>query len=107
MNGKIDYNYTGIGANRNGKWYLENGTITYKYTGVIEENGIVYFIENSWAKETFSKEEKRLVELRKNDWKMVVDGKIDEHYTGVGTNRNGKWYIENGNITYRYTNVAT
>ena len=106
VNGKIDYNYTGMGANRNGKWYVENGTITYKYTGVIEENGIVYVIENSFAKEAFSKEEKRLVELRKNDWKMVVDGKIDENYTGVGANRNGKWYIENGDITYKYTNVA-
>ncbi len=38
-----------------------------------------------------------------NIWRMVVNGKIVYDYTGVGQNGNGMWYLENGEITYKYT----
>jgi len=49
---------------------------------------------------------KEMVEINK-EWYMVINDKIDYHYTGLGQNQNGMWYFENGKITYRYTGIAT
>ncbi len=96
VNGTIIYNYTGLGQNGNGIWYLENGYISYTYTGIYtDESGITYFIENNRLVGT------KLVEI-KGIWRMIVDGKIVYDYTGVGRNGNGMWYLENGKISYRY-----
>ena len=96
VNGVIVYNYTGLGQNGNGMWYLQNGNISYVYTGTYtDENGITYFIENNRVVGT------KLVEIN-GIWRMIVDGKIVYDYTGVGQNGNGMWYLENGNISYRY-----
>ena len=96
VNGVIVYNYTGLGQNGNGMWYLQNGNISYVYTGTYtDENGITYFIENNRVVGT------KLVEIN-GIWRMIVDGKIVYDYTGVGQNGNGMWYLENGNISYSY-----
>ncbi len=31
--GKVDFSYTGIGQNANGRWYIENGKVNFNYTG--------------------------------------------------------------------------
>ena len=99
VNGTIIYNYTGLGQNGNGIWYLENGYISYTYTGIYtDESGITYFIENNRLVGT------KLVEI-KGIWRMIVDGKIVYDYTGVGQNGNGMWFLENGIISYNYTGI--
>ena len=101
INGKIDYNYTGIGTNENGIWYLEEGKITYNYTGTYYENDKAYIIKENFLIAVVSKEFTGLMWL--DDWRMVINGKVDYEYTGLGENKNGIWYLENGKITYTYT----
>ncbi len=31
-----------------------------------------------------------------NDWRVVINGKIDYNYTGIATNQNGTWFVKNG-----------
>ena len=101
INGKVDYEYTGLGENENGIWYLEDGKITYNYTGTYYENDKAYIIKENSLIAVVSKEFTGLMWL--DDWRMVINGKVDYEYTGLGENKNGIWYLENGKITYTYT----
>ena len=101
INGKVDYEYTGLGENENGIWYLEEGKITYNYTGTYYENDKAYIIKENSLIAVVSKEFTGLMWL--DDWRMVINGKVDYEYTGLGENKNGIWYLENGKITYTYT----
>ena len=101
INGKVDYEYTGLGENENGIWYLEEGKITYNYTGTYYENDKAYIIKENFLIAVVSKEFTGLMWL--DDWRMVINGKVDYEYTGLGENKNGIWYLENGKITYTYT----
>ena len=101
VDGKIVYDYTGVGQNGNGMWYMENGQITYRYNGVCHEDEKTYIIKNSRVQNLIDKDTTRLIEID-GVWRMFVDGKIVYDYTGVGQNGNGMWYLENGNISYRY-----
>ena len=102
VNGRIIYDYTGVGQNENGKWYLENGDISYKYNGTWFDGDKAYIIENSKVQLEVKKDTTALMETSKDNWRMIVDGKIIYDYTGVGQNENGKWYLENGDISYKY-----
>ena len=104
VNGKIIYDYTGVGQNDNGMWYLENGEITYKYTDTYYENDNAYIIEGNRVQAILPKDTTKLMEIN-NIWRMVVKGKIIYDYTGLGQNDNGMWYLENGEITYKYTDT--
>ena len=101
VDGKIVYDYTGVGQNGNGMWYLENGNISYRYNGTWYGGEDAYIIENNRVQMIVKKDTTRLMEINGN-WRMIVDGKIVYDYTGVGQNGNGMWYLENGNISYRY-----
>ena len=101
VDGKIVYDYTGVGQNGNGMWYMENGQITYRYNGVCHEDEKTYIIKNSRVQNLIDKDTTKLIEID-GIWRMIVDGKIVYDYTGVGQNGNGMWYLENGNISYRY-----
>ena len=101
INGKVDYEYTGLGENENGIWYLEEGKITYNYTGTYYENDKAYIIKENFLIAVVSKDFTGLMWL--DDWRMVINGKVDYEYTGLGENKNGIWYLENGKITYTYT----
>ena len=101
VDGKIVYDYTGVGRNGNGMWYLENGKISYRYNGTWYGGEDAYIIENNRVQMIVKKDTTRLMEINGN-WRMIVDGKIVYDYTGVGQNGNGMWYLENGNISYRY-----
>ena len=107
VNGKIVYDYTGIGQNQNGKWYLENGDISYNYTGTWYENDKAYIIENSKVQIELKKDMTGLVEIKKDTWRMIVNGRIIYDYTGLGENEYGIWYLENGNISYAYNGTYT
>ena len=107
INGKIDYNYTGIGTNEYGTWYLENGEITLKYTGTYYEGEYAYIIEESRVYEKVSKSYIGLLKINNNIWRMIVNGKIDYNYTGIGTNEYGIWYLENGKINFNYIGKFT
>jgi len=103
INGKVDYNYTGLGENKNGIWYVENGKINYKFNGVYCDENFAYVILESKVSTKFEKSVNRLVLL--DDWRMFINGKVDYNYTGLGENENGIWYMKNGSITYDYTDV--
>ena len=98
---EIVYDYTGIGKNENGMWYMENGEISYKYIGTWFEGEEAYAIKNGCVIAVISKDFTGLMWL--DDWRMIINGKIDYNYTGIGTNKNGTWYLEDGKITYNYS----
>ena len=66
VNGKIVYDYTGVGQNGNGMWYLENGEITYKYTDTYYENDKAYIIEKNRVQVIVSKDTTKLMEINNN-----------------------------------------
>ncbi len=106
INGVIDYNYTGIGSNELGTWYLENGKVNFDYTGTyFDENG-GYIIEGS---KVFANVTENTTEVMKidNTWRMVKNGVVDYSYEGVGTNNLGTWLIEKGKVTFNYTGNYT
>ena len=105
VNGRIIYDYTGVGQNENGKWYLENGDISYKYNGTWFNGEKAYIIENSKVQLEVRKDTTRLLEIN-NNWRMVIDGKIVYDYTGLGENDYGIWYLENGDISYDYDGIV-
>ena len=48
INGEVVYNYTGIGENENGTWYLENGEVNFNYIGsYLHSDGRTYKVVNS------------------------------------------------------------
>ena len=104
VDGKIVYDYTGVGQNGNGMWYLENGNISYSYNGTWYDGDDAYIIENNRVQMIVKRDTIRLMEINGN-WRMVVNGKIVYDYTGVGQNGNGMWYLENGNISYKYNGI--
>ena len=97
VNNKIDYNYTGLGQNQNGIWYMQNGKITYQYNGTVTDNTGTYLVEASRVLNVT-----KMLEID-NNWRMIINGKVDYNYTGISKNYYGTWYIENGNIDYNYT----
>ena len=107
VDGKIIYNYTGVGQNKNGKWYLENGDISYKYNGTWFDGDKAYIIENSKVQLEVKKDTTALMEIGKDNWRMIVNGKVAYNYTGLGENNYGVWYLENGYISYEYTGTYT
>ncbi len=99
VNGKIDYNYTGIATNQNGTWFVKNGTIKYDYTGhYTDKNGKTYIIEKNKVMTNL-----KTVMKIDNIWRMVINGVVDYNYTGIGTNDLGTWLIEKGKVTFNYT----
>ena len=44
---------------------------------------------------------------KNRQWKMVIKGKVDENYTGTGSNNFGTWYIKNGQVMFDYTGIYT
>ena len=102
VDGKIVYDYTGIGKNGNGYWYLEKGEISYKYNGTwYDENENAFIIENNRVQAIVKKDTTGLIVIDK-EWRMVKNGVVDYNYTGIGEKNNEKWYLENGKITYTY-----
>ncbi len=97
-NGRVNYNYTGIGTNEYGTWYIKDGRVNFDYTGnYTNSNGKTYIIENSKVKTDLN----QVMQIN-NIWKMVVNGVVDNNYTGIGTNEYGTWYLENGNLDFGY-----
>ena len=98
INGEVDYNYTGIGSNENGTWYLENGVLDFKYTGTYTENNITYVIQNNKVMTNLTK----VMEID-GKWRMVENGVVNYNYTGIGSNENGTWFVKNGIVTFKET----
>ncbi len=104
INGKVDYNYTGIGTNENGTWVLENGKVTFNYTGTFIEGQNAYIAEESKVYATVTTSTTSVIKIN-GVWRMVIKGKVDYNYTGIGTNDLGTWLIENGKVTFKYTGI--
>ena len=104
INGKVDYNYTGIGTNENGTWVLENGKVTFNYTGTFIEGQNAYIAEESKVYAIVTTSTTSVIKIN-GVWRMVIKGKVDYNYTGMGTNDLGTWLIENGKVTFKYTGI--
>ena len=98
QNGVVDYDYTGLGTNEFGIWYVENGEVTFKYNGTYTDETGTYVLEESKIMTEYTK-----VMRLDGIWRMVVQGKVDFSYTGVGTNEYGTYYLENGEVNFNYT----
>ncbi len=100
--GKVIYNYTGIGTNNLGTWYVKNGTIDFNYSGcvVIYEgiNGTTYMVDKNRIMTDLTK----VVQIN-GVWRMVQNGIVKFNYTGIGSNEYGTWYVKNGTINFDYT----
>ena len=44
LNGKVNFNFTGIASNQNGSWYLQNGKVNFNYNGKVKYNHKTYTI---------------------------------------------------------------
>ena len=104
INGVVDYNYTGIGTNELGTWFVEKGKVTFKYTGTYYEGDKAYIIEESKVFETVTKSTTEVMKIN-NIWRMVIKGKVDYNYNGIGSNSLGTWLIQNGTVTFKYTGI--
>ena len=105
VHGKIDYDYEGIVSNENGTWYV-NKTIDFNYTGTYFKDDKAYIIEKSKLYLTLPKNT-TIVSLINNKWRMVINGEVDYNYTGIGENENGKWYVKDGTIDFKYNSQCT
>ena len=105
-NGRIDNEYTGIQTNENGTWYVENGIVDFNYTGTYFEGNIAYIIEASKVYAIVDKNTTEVIKINEI-WRMVINGKVDYAYTGIGTNDKGTWIVENGEVTFNYTGTYT
>ena len=72
VNGEIIYNYTGVGQNENGMWYVENGDISYKYYGTWFEGEDAYIIEKSFVQKIVPKDTTRLMYIN-GVWRAVIN----------------------------------
>ena len=102
--GKVDYNYTGLAENANGTWFLEKGELTYKYSGTTFKNGKAYIIEGSYVRLIVAENATGVYSVN-NKWRMIVKGRVNYEYTGLGKNANGTWYFENGELTFKYNGI--
>ena len=106
INGEVDYNYTGIGSNENGTYYVQNGEIPFTYYGTYYEGDTAYIIEKNMVRATCSKDTTKIM-LINSKWRMVINGKVDYNYTGLGSNENGTYLVQNGEIPFTYNGTYT
>ncbi len=106
IEGVVDYNYTGIGKNDLGTWYLKDGEVRFDYTGTYFDGEQGYIIEGGKVYATVNKNTTEVIKIN-NIWRMVKNGIVDYGYTGIGTNDLGTWLIEKGKVTFNYTGNYT
>ncbi len=82
---KVQFDYNGFAENSYGWWYIEDGRVTFEKQGVIKDTNKKIDGEASW-------------------W-YVEESSVRFDYTGFAENDNGKWYIENGKVTFAKNGV--
>ena len=103
-NGMVDFYYTGMAKNSNGWWRIENGKVNFNATGICKnengwfycKNGKVDFGFNGIAKVN----EKYHSTNEIGSWAYCKNGKWYKSYSGLATNSNGTWWVDEGKITF-------
>ena len=103
VNGRVDYDYTGIMKNKYATWYVINGKVDFDYTGTYYEGENAYIIEENTVYRILPKDTTKVVEVKKNEWRMLINGKVDYHYTGLGENEYALWYVKDGGIDFKFS----
>ncbi len=76
--------------------------------GFVKSGSTWYYYENGKTSRdtaTVIKDENRKIDENKSWWYVDKNGKVDTSYTGFASNSNGKWYIENGKVTFNKNSV--
>ncbi len=105
-NGVVDYNYTGLGQNDYGTWYVKNGVVDFKVTETYFKDNKAYIVEGNKVVATVEKNTTTVMQVN-GIWRMIKDGKVLYNYKGLGENENGIWYFEKGTITFNFTGSYT
>ncbi len=111
-NGKVDFSFNGIASNKNGSWYVKGGKVQFGYNGTYTYKGTTYNVSGGKATKVSSSSSTssgktgvyQASDGRKYYYK---NGVIQSSFTGIVTDSNGSWYVENGVLsdyigTYTY-----
>ncbi len=86
--------------------YYEDGVRQWKLNGFCKQDDTIHYLKDGdlytdvsgilYGWDTSAKE---------NKWYYVVNGVVDEKYTGFAENENGWWYIQNGEVDFEMSKV--
>lgn len=112
--GRVDFKKTGIVNGTGAKsdkvdnldditnLYVVNGKLQLDYTGlVIDGTNKVYFEKGQKA----INDEPQLLKATDGKWYYIVDGSVATSYKGLAKNKNGIWYVYNGEVSFGKTGV--
>ena len=104
-NGAVDFQLNGIASNESGDWYCRGGQVDFGAAGVLESEteGFCgwYYIQNGCVQKG-----QETVKQNSNGWGDIgTDGKVDFGFSGIASNENGTWYIENGKVNFTYSST--
>ncbi len=122
-NGKVDFSYTGLAANKYGTWYLEKGKVNFSKTDVLKIGNSWYNIsggklvtgptlgKNSagwWYIDKNGKVDFGVTTLIQYNkvWYYVENGKLNWNYTGLYKHEGNWYYVEGGKLTWNYTGLC-
>ena len=124
--GKVDFNYNGIGENINGKWYCRGGKVDFNYKGFANyanawwycsggkvQTNVTYVIngtvkgEYGWwnvvnGKVLF----KDTIAKNQYGWWRIKNGKVDFNCNTVEKNDYGWWCLRGGKVDFDYNGLA-
>lgn len=107
VNGKVDRNYSGLGMNENGIYWISKGKVDETYTSVVKDQigltdsaGWLYIKNGAFdaGADTIAKNE--------NGWWKIRDGLVDFSYNGLAKNQNGWFYLKNGQVDFSYNGAV-
>ena len=100
--GKVDFNYNGLMANRFGLWKLTGGKVTFADNGVVKAGNDWYNMSRS----AVIKQE-TVANNQNGWWYCDANGKVDFSMNTVAKNQNGWWVIQNGKVNFGYNGLAS
>lgn len=97
VNGKVDWNATGVFQNIHGWWRVKDGQVDFRANCIYQNN-------NGWWKTTNGKVTFKEEGVFQNEfgWWYCKDSKVDFGYTGVASNCFGSWYCRTGKVDFSF-----
>ena len=86
--------------------YYENGVRQWNLTGFCKKDDKLYYVVRGDVSTGSSGVLKGWnTETKCSEWRYVVNGVVDDSYTGFAENENGWWYIKNGQVDFNLTSI--
>lgn len=97
VNGKVDWNATGVFQNSYGWWRVKDGQVDFTANGIYQNS-------NGWWKTSNGKVTFKEEGVFQNEfgWWYCKDSKVDFSYTGVASNCFGCWYCRTGKVDFSF-----